>query len=177
MLHSKNPAILFYKYSIQEMSTYSNSAMGTLKNMRNMFKVNNKKTELRQWRCSRAFVVNFEIISHFQAQTNCKPNANRTCLGAPNFWGTSNQSRTFCFLKSINIRILNTIVNGSTLVRSWERLHMWSSKLIHFLMDTEIFQSDSLRNLVPFVQFKKREKHPWRRVTFNKVAGWSQKHY
>ena len=48
MLHSKNPAILFYKYSIQEMSTYSNSAMGTLKIMRNMFKVNNKKTELRQ---------------------------------------------------------------------------------------------------------------------------------
>ena len=31
--------------------------------------------------------------------------------------------------------------------------------------------SDVLRDLVPFVQFKKREKHPWRRVTFNKVAG------
>ena len=31
--------------------------------------------------------------------------------------------------------------------------------------------SDVLRDLVPFVQFKKREKHPWRSVTFNKVAG------
>ena len=30
---------------------------------------------------------------------------------------------------------------------------------------------DALRDFVPFVQFKKREKHPWRSVTFNKVAG------
>ena len=29
---------------------------------------------------------------------------------------------------------------------------------------------DALRDLVPFVQFKKREKHPWRSDTFNKVA-------
>ena len=28
---------------------------------------------------------------------------------------------------------------------------------------------DALRDLVPFVQFKKREKHPWRNVTFSKV--------
>ena len=28
---------------------------------------------------------------------------------------------------------------------------------------------DALRNLVPFAQFKKREKHPWRSVTFSKV--------
>ena len=26
---------------------------------------------------------------------------------------------------------------------------------------------DALRNLVPFVKFKKREKHPWRSVTFS----------
>ena len=30
---------------------------------------------------------------------------------------------------------------------------------------------DVLRDLVPFVQFKKREEHPWRSVTFSKVAG------
>ena len=29
----------------------------------------------------------------------------------------------------------------------------------------------ALRNLVPFVQFKKREKHPWMSVNFSKVAG------
>ena len=30
----------------------------------------------------------------------------------------------------------------------------------------------ALRDLTPFVQFKKREKHPWRSVTFSKVAGY-----
>ena len=30
---------------------------------------------------------------------------------------------------------------------------------------------DELDDLIPFVQFKKREKHPWRSVTFSKVAG------
>ena len=29
----------------------------------------------------------------------------------------------------------------------------------------------ALRDLVPFVQFKKREKHPWKSVNFSKVAG------
>ena len=27
---------------------------------------------------------------------------------------------------------------------------------------------DAMRDLEPFVQFKKREKHPWRRITFSK---------
>ena len=30
---------------------------------------------------------------------------------------------------------------------------------------------DELRDLVPFAQFKKPEKHPWRSVNFRKVAG------
>ena len=29
---------------------------------------------------------------------------------------------------------------------------------------------DAFRNLVPFVPFKKREKHPWK-INFSKVAG------
>ena len=28
----------------------------------------------------------------------------------------------------------------------------------------------TLRNLVPLVQYKKHEKHPWRSITFSKVA-------
>ena len=32
------------------------------------------------------------------------------------------------------------------------------------------FQSDALRDLVPIEQFKKREKHPWRSITFSKVS-------
>ena len=35
------------------------------------------------------------------------------------------------------------------------------------------FICDALHDLVPFVQFKTREKHPWRSVTFSKVAGWN----
>ena len=35
------------------------------------------------------------------------------------------------------------------------------------------FVSPVLRNLILFAQFKKREKHPWRSVTFSKVAGLS----
>ena len=34
-------------------------------------------------------------------------------------------------------------------------------------------QCDALRDLVAFVQFENREKHPWRSVNFSKVAGWS----
>ena len=34
---------------------------------------------------------------------------------------------------------------------------------------------DALRYSVPFVQFKKCEKHPWRSVTFSKVAGFIDK--
>ena len=30
---------------------------------------------------------------------------------------------------------------------------------------------DALHDLVPFVPFKKREKHPWRSVTYNKILG------
>ena len=33
------------------------------------------------------------------------------------------------------------------------------------------FICDALRDLVPFLQFKKREKHTWRSATFSKVAG------
>ena len=32
-----------------------------------------------------------------------------------------------------------------------------------------------MRDLVPFVKLKKREKHPWRSVTFRKVAGFGLK--
>ena len=33
------------------------------------------------------------------------------------------------------------------------------------------YNCDPLHDLVPFAQFKKREKHPWRSVTFSKVVG------
>ena len=33
---------------------------------------------------------------------------------------------------------------------------------------------DALRDLLPFVQFKKREKHPWRSFTCSKLCRWYQ---
>ena len=34
-----------------------------------------------------------------------------------------------------------------------------------------LIKCDALCDLVPFVQFKKRKKHPWRSVNFSKAAG------
>ena len=31
---------------------------------------------------------------------------------------------------------------------------------------------DALRDFLPFVQFKKHEKHPWKNVTLCKIAGF-----
>ena len=36
-----------------------------------------------------------------------------------------------------------------------------------------IHKCGALRDLIPLVQFKKREKHPWRSVTYSKAAGFS----
>ena len=34
---------------------------------------------------------------------------------------------------------------------------------------------DAFRDLVPILQFKNREKHPWSSVNFSKVAGFAQR--
>ena len=39
-----------------------------------------------------------------------------------------------------------------------------------FLVFSRGIICDALHDLVPFVQFKKREKHPWRSVNFSKAA-------
>ena len=41
---------------------------------------------------------------------------------------------------------------------------------IHMTPRTSLMY-DALHDLVAFVQFKEREKHPWRSVNFSKVAG------
>ena len=35
----------------------------------------------------------------------------------------------------------------------------------------------ALHDLIPFVQFKKRAKHPWKNVSFSKVADFSLQPY
>ena len=54
---------------------------------------------------------------------------------------------------------------GSGSLHSHDFLKQGSFEICH-----NLYKCDVLRNLVPFVQFKKREKHPWRGVTFSKVA-------
>ena len=43
-------------------------------------------------------------------------------------------------------------------------------KILHLICD-------ALRDLVPFLQFKKREKHPWRSANFIKVPDFSLQLY
>ena len=50
-------------------------------------------------------------------------------------------------------------------------VHTPSSLRTIYAQCTIGLDSNVLRDLVPSAQFKKREKHPWRRVTFSKVAG------
>ena len=49
---------------------------------------------------------------------------------------------------------------------------LWETSLI-WILPLELMLWLLLRDLVPFMQFKKHEKHPWRSVTFSKVASFS----
>ena len=62
-----------------------------------------------------------------------------------------------------------------TLYRAWKlklmKVHSPPPLRTIYAQCTIGLDSDILRDLVPFVQFKKREKHLWRSVTFSKAAG------
>ena len=45
------------------------------------------------------------------------------------------------------------------------------SQIIQETSSKKFLICGALCDLVPFVQFKKREKHPWRSVNVSKVAG------
>ena len=53
-------------------------------------------------------------------------------------------------------------------VKSYEKWGKCPDKLRVYLHVNRIFISDVLRDLVPFVQFEKHEKHSWSSVTFGK---------
>ena len=42
---------------------------------------------------------------------------------------------------------------------------------VYMIQNENLTIGDALRSLVPFVEFKKYEKHLWRSVTISKVAG------
>ena len=58
--------------------------------------------------------------------------------------------------------------------QNWGNLDLLTKRIIYNSFDdNKIYNKwDSLSELVRFVQFKKREKQPWRSVTFSKVAGF-----
>ena len=45
------------------------------------------------------------------------------------------------------------------------------------LLSNSMVICDALGDLVLLIQFKKREKHPWRSINFSKVAGFSLQIY
>ena len=53
-------------------------------------------------------------------------------------------------------------------------LLLWNYVLSHFTEKYIPEVRDLFRDLLPFVQFKKRENYPWRSVTFFNIPGWSQ---
>ena len=62
-------------------------------------------------------------------------------------------------------------IAGSILFNGNDK-HVYTSFTLVSLLNTfsKVAKCDALRDLVAFVQFKKREKHPWRSVNFSKVA-------
>ena len=57
-------------------------------------------------------------------------------------------------------------------INHWERKHtMYSANLFqYYWIPYKSYIWDAFRDLMLFVQFKKREKHPWRNVNLSKVA-------
>ena len=45
------------------------------------------------------------------------------------------------------------------------------SEFLYCQLEKNLQICGALRDLVPCAQFKKCEKHPWRSITFSKVAG------
>ena len=71
------------------------------------------------------------------------------------------------------------------------KIFLWNTKYFHPNMEGYHLNSpssrqnsrefwnkrDALCSLASFVQFEKREKHPWRSITFCKVAGFYKKQH
>ena len=71
-------------------------------------------------------------------------------------------------------------------VKSWKQSHCGHNRegalfsWLHYIymciciwiISIPLYKCDVLHDLTPFVQFKKRKKHPWRSETFSKVPGF-----
>ena len=80
----------------------------------------------------------------------------------------------FCFLTSsnpVNLSHFSELAICNPFIPEVWKIEFYAFFYTSFSR-TRIYICDALRDSVPFVQFKKREKNPWRSVTFSKVAGW-----
>ena len=64
---------------------------------------------------------------------------------------------------------ISTTWRGSESIRSWFNAQ--------WLVGAKVKINSASRNLVPFLQFKKREKDSWRSDAFSKVAGFNWQLY
>ena len=70
--------------------------------------------------------------------------------------------------------VLNVLMSREQMLKKW-LMSFFQKKLVPSSFYNQIlyqktgYKCDALHDLVTFVQFKKREKHPWRKVNFNKV--------
>ena len=110
--------------------------------------------------CSRYFLVNRRVFE-MPLWNNIIYYTNHEKKFNPNVW----------LLNILGITLVdsvkNPVIGGPTLifVNNTTKLSFARRKITRL-------HSDALRDLVPFVQFKKPEKHPWRSITFSKVAGF-----
>ena len=77
-------------------------------------------------------------------------------------------------INSINSKKTTSLVKPTNLFlrRNYHNFFLFVYYRLRFHIN-ELQICSALRELVPFVQFKKREKHPWKSVNFSKIAGWS----
>ena len=73
------------------------------------------------------------------------------------------------FCRGLSLNLISTLYH----VRKLKLMEVHTPSLLPtiYAQRTIGLDSDVWRDLVPFVQFKKRKKHPLRTVTFSKVAG------
>ena len=73
------------------------------------------------------------------------------------------------FCQGLSLNLISTLYQARKL--KLMEVHTLSPLRTIYAQRTIGLDSDVLRDLAPFVQFKKREKHPWKSVTFSKVTG------
>ena len=72
------------------------------------------------------------------------------------------------FCRGLSLNLISTLYQAQKL--KLMEVHTPSSLRTIYAQCTIGLHSDVVRDLVPLVQFKKREKHPRRSVTFSKVV-------